>query len=131
MALLLPYELVDKCVDSRIWVKLRNQKEVVGELKHFDRNLHMILEDVTCYEPLNEGKLKITKLDQILLNGNKISVIVPGGTGPENAKIQTEKEYLEQEKMKKEKQMKEEKEKIEEEVNSTLQKTNENENINH
>ncbi len=38
----------------------------------------MVLEDVTEFENTPEGR-KITKLDQILLNGNNITMFVPGG----------------------------------------------------
>ena len=41
-----------------------------------------MLEDVTEYEATSDGK-KITKLEQILLNGNNITMLVPGGEGPE------------------------------------------------
>ena len=37
-----------------------------------------VLEDVTEIEMTPEGK-KLTKLDQILLNGNNIALLVPGG----------------------------------------------------
>ena len=43
-----------------------------------------VLEDVTEFETTPEGK-KITKLEQILLNGNNITMLVPGGDGPEEA----------------------------------------------
>jgi len=42
----------------------------------------MVLQDVTEYEYTNTGR-KITKLDHILLNGNNIAMLVPGGKGPE------------------------------------------------
>ena len=42
----------------------------------------MVLEDVTEFENTPEGR-RITKLDQILLNGNNICILVPGGEGPE------------------------------------------------
>jgi U6 snRNA-associated Sm-like protein LSm5 len=41
-----------------------------------------VLEDVVEYENTLEGR-RITKLDTILLNGNHISMLVPGGQGPE------------------------------------------------
>ncbi|CAO2645440.1 U6 snRNA-associated Sm-like protein LSm5 [Lemmus lemmus] len=44
--------------------------------------LDMVLEDVTEFEITPEGR-RITKLDQILLNGNNIMMLVPGGEGPE------------------------------------------------
>lgn len=39
-----------------------------------------VLEDVIEYEDTPEGRVE-TKLDQILLNGNNIALLVPGGGG--------------------------------------------------
>ncbi|XP_039318027.1 U6 snRNA-associated Sm-like protein LSm5 isoform X2 [Saimiri boliviensis] len=69
---LLPLELVDKCIGSRIHIVMKSDKEIVD----------MVLEDVTEFEITPEGR-RITKLDQILLNGNNITMLVPGGEGPE------------------------------------------------
>lgn len=55
-------------------------QEQVGTLRGFDVYVNMVLEDVTEYEDTPEGR-KVTKLDQILLNGNNIAVLVPGGGG--------------------------------------------------
>lgn len=79
---LLPLELVDKCIGSRIWIIMKGDKEIVGTLLGFDDYVNMVLEDVVEYETTSEGK-RITKLDQILLNGNHITMLVPGGEGPE------------------------------------------------
>uniref|UniRef100_A0A915HLK5 U6 snRNA-associated Sm-like protein LSm5 n=1 Tax=Romanomermis culicivorax TaxID=13658 RepID=A0A915HLK5_ROMCU len=79
---LLPLELVDKCIGSRLWIIMKNDKEIVGTLLGFDDYVNMVLEDVVEYENTPEGK-RITKLDQILLNGNHITMLVPGGEGPE------------------------------------------------
>ena len=79
---LLPLELIDKCVGSRIWVIMKNEKEIVGTLIGFDDYVNMVLEDVVEYENTSEGK-RVTKLDTILLNGNHITMLVPGGEGPE------------------------------------------------
>ena len=78
---LLPLELVDKCIGSRIHIIMRNDKEVVGTLLGFDDFVNMVLEDVTEFENTSEGR-RITKLDQILLNGNNITMLVPGSEGP-------------------------------------------------
>lgn len=78
---LLPLELVDKCIGSRIHIIMRNDKEIVGTLLGFDDFVNMVLEDVTEYEQTSEGR-RVTKLDQILLNGNNITMLVPGGEGP-------------------------------------------------
>ena len=74
----LPLELIDKCIGSTIWVVMRGDKELVGTLRGFDDFVNMVLEDVTEYEITPEGK-RVTKLDQILLNGNNVALLVPGG----------------------------------------------------
>ncbi len=58
------------------------EKELVGTLTGFDDYVNMVLEDVVEYETTAEGK-RVTKLDTILLNGNHITMLVPGGDGPE------------------------------------------------
>lgn len=67
-------ELVDKCIGSRIHIIMKNDKEIVGTLLGFDDFVNMLLEDVTEYENTSEGR-RITKLDQILLNGNNITMV--------------------------------------------------------
>ncbi|KAJ2492385.1 RNA-binding protein lsm5 [Coemansia sp. RSA 2050] len=74
---LLPLELIDKCIGSRIWVMMKSEKEFVGTLLGFDDYVNMVLEDVTD-ETLGTTK-KVNQLDQILLNGNNICMLVPGG----------------------------------------------------
>ncbi|KAG6420018.1 hypothetical protein SASPL_116532 [Salvia splendens] len=72
---LLPSELIDRCIGSKIWVIMKGDKELVGTLRGFDVYVNMVLEDVTEYEITSEGR-RITKLDQILLNGNNIAIHV-------------------------------------------------------
>jgi len=79
---LLPLELVDKCIGSKIHIIMKSEKEIVGTLLGFDDFVNMVLEDVTEYENTAEGR-RISKLDQILLNGNNITMLVPGGEGPD------------------------------------------------
>ncbi|XP_035584435.1 U6 snRNA-associated Sm-like protein LSm5 [Zalophus californianus] len=78
---LLPLELMDKCTGSRIHIVMKSDKEIVGTLLGFDDFVRMVLEDVTEFEITPEGR-RITKFDQILLNGNNITMLVPG-EGPE------------------------------------------------
>ncbi|XP_031194526.1 U6 snRNA-associated Sm-like protein LSm5 [Mastomys coucha] len=78
---LLPLELVNKCIGSRIHIVMKSDKEIVGTLLGFDDFVNMVLEDVTEFETTPEGR--ITKLDQILLSGNNITMLVPEGEGPE------------------------------------------------
>ena len=57
---------------------MKGDKELVGTLRGFDDYVNMVLDDVTEYEITSEGK-RVTKLDQILLNGNNVCLLVPGG----------------------------------------------------
>jgi len=75
---ILPSELIDRCLGARIWVIMKGDKEIVGTLLGFDVYVNMVLQDVQEIEVTPEGK-KITHLDQILLNGNNIAALVPGG----------------------------------------------------
>ncbi|CAA9962356.1 hypothetical protein PTNB73_03258 [Pyrenophora teres f. teres] len=51
--------------------------EFTGKLVGFDDYVNMVLEDVTEIDPA-EGNVKLPK---ILLNGNNICMMVPGGDG--------------------------------------------------
>ncbi|EKM83510.1 hypothetical protein AGABI1DRAFT_110162 [Agaricus bisporus var. burnettii JB137-S8] len=78
---ILPLELIDRCIGSKIWVVMKNDREFSGTLLGFDDFVNMVLEDVIEYETTPEGK-KETKLAQTLLNGNNICMLIPGSTGP-------------------------------------------------
>jgi U6 snRNA-associated Sm-like protein LSm5 len=67
-------ELIDKCIGSKIWILMKSKVEFTGTLLGFDDYVNMVLEDVTEFNDNKE-----TKMDQILLNGNNISLLVPGG----------------------------------------------------
>ncbi|KAI6302581.1 hypothetical protein MCOR03_007711 [Pyricularia oryzae] len=97
---LLPLELIDKCVGSRIWVIMKGDKEFSGLLVGFDDYVNMVLEDVTeLYVPpschyatrpspylyslsSSDYSGNHTKMSKILLNGNNICMLIPGGEGP-------------------------------------------------
>lgn len=53
---------------------MKNDKEIFGTLLGFDDFVNMLLEDVTEFETTPEGR-RVTKLDQILLNGNNITMV--------------------------------------------------------
>ncbi|KAK9449959.1 small nuclear ribonucleoprotein, variant [Limtongia smithiae] len=72
---LLPLELVDKCVGSKIWVVMKTDREFSGILRGFDDFVNMVLEDVTEYDNMGNQ----TQLPKILLNGNNICMLIPGG----------------------------------------------------
>ncbi|PRP81330.1 U6 snRNA-associated Sm-like protein LSm5 [Planoprotostelium fungivorum] len=77
----LPLELIAECTGSKLWIIMKNDKELVGTLRGFDDYVNMVLEDVTEFENTPEG-IRTNQLDQILLNGNNICLLIPGGSGP-------------------------------------------------
>lgn len=72
----LPLELIDRCIGSRIQVIIKNEKEIVGTLVGFDDYLNMVLKDAV---EIDTDSNKRTPIDDILLNGNQITMMVPGG----------------------------------------------------
>lgn len=50
----------------------------MGTLRGFDEYVNMVLEDVTEIEITPTGR-KETQLEQILLNGSNVCLLVPGG----------------------------------------------------
>ncbi|KAI8891797.1 like-Sm ribonucleoprotein [Globomyces pollinis-pini] len=81
MSQLLPLELIDKCIGSQIWVKMKSESEFTGTLLGFDDFVNMVLSNVTQYERTADGT-KETQLDTLLLNGTNIAMLIPGGEGP-------------------------------------------------
>jgi U6 snRNA-associated Sm-like protein LSm5 len=94
-------ELIDKCIGSKIWIIMKNDKEFVGTLRGFDDFVNIVLDDVTEIEPASASSSsgsgagagagagsgagrKVNKLESILLNGNNITMLVPGSS-PEDA----------------------------------------------
>lgn len=72
---MLPSELTSRCIGSRIWVIMKGNTEFEGVLRGFDTYVNIVLEDVKEYE----GETEVAHLEQILLNGNNVALLVPGG----------------------------------------------------
>ncbi|KAK5681506.1 hypothetical protein LTS10_006038 [Elasticomyces elasticus] len=66
---LLPLELIDRCVGSPIWVIMKGDKEFSGTLLGFD-------DFVSTSHDYSGAQ---TKLPKILLNGNNVCMLIPGG----------------------------------------------------
>mmetsp|Transcript_5049 Transcript_5049/g.6958 ORF Transcript_5049/g.6958 Transcript_5049/m.6958 type:complete len:96 (-) Transcript_5049:251-538(-) len=82
---ILPLELIDKAIGSQIWILMKGQTEIVGVLRGFDDYVNLVLDDAVEYAPdaREGGRIKKTELhSEILLNGNHVAVLVPGGSGP-------------------------------------------------
>ena len=106
---ILPLELIDKAIGSQLWILMRGKTEIVGTLRGFDDyvrasihfvalillnfissiivfvfwQVNLVLDDAVEYAPDGEsGFIKTELQSEILLNGNQIAVLVPGGTGP-------------------------------------------------
>ncbi|KAF2195979.1 small nuclear ribonucleoprotein [Delitschia confertaspora ATCC 74209] len=75
---LLPLELIDKCIGSKIWVITSDSREFVGTLAFFDDYVNMVLEDAVEFDYGQQ-----IKSPKVLVNGHKICMLIPGGEGPE------------------------------------------------
>lgn len=65
---------------------MRGQTEIVGTLRGFDDYVNLVLDDAVEYSPDVHGEVVKTELEsEILLNGNHVTVLIPGGEGPENS----------------------------------------------
>ena len=70
---------------------MRGQTEIVGVLRGFDDYVNLVLEDAVEYSPdprSNDGSIVKTELEsEILLNGNHVAVLIPGGSGPDDSLV--------------------------------------------
>jgi len=78
---ILPLELIDKAIGSKIWILMKNPNDpnIVGTLQGFDDFVNLVLTDATEY--FVDKKIK-REIGEILLNGNHIALMIPGGAGP-------------------------------------------------
>lgn len=76
----LPLELIDKSVGSKIWAIMSDFHEFVGTLEGFDDFVNIILSDVTEYDV---ARNVVSKKSKMLLSSRNLAMIVPGGNGPE------------------------------------------------
>jgi len=91
-AQVLPLAVIDQCVGGRVLVVMKSNKEVEGTLLGLDEFVNLVLEDVVEYEsPTNNAVgnvngnvdgskvVEVARRTQLLLNGNNIAMLVPGG----------------------------------------------------
>lgn len=75
---ILPLELVDKCIGSKILVLVKSKVEFTGTLVGFDDFVNMVLEDVT---EVNTKTGKETTHSKLLLSGKSIYMVSFDGLG--------------------------------------------------
>ncbi|AMD22215.1 HGL125Wp [Eremothecium sinecaudum] len=74
---ILPLEIIDKTINQPIWIMLTSNREFTGTLVGFDDFVNVVLEDVVEYEGVDKP-IK-THSGRMLLSGNNITMLVPGG----------------------------------------------------
>ena len=72
----LPLDTIESCVGKKVWVIMKNKKELVGTLKGYDDYVNMVMEDAVEYTFTSEEE--VTKLESILLNGNNVAMLSTG-----------------------------------------------------
>lgn len=85
--MILPLELIDQAIGSRIHVLMKTNVEFVGTLQGFDDYVNMVLSGVTEFiqqDGEKDGRKIYTtcQYETMLLNGANVAFIVPGGEGP-------------------------------------------------
>lgn len=70
----LPLEIIDRAIGSKIRILLTNSKEFLGTLIGFDDFVNVVLEDVV---ELNEDGDSEAPLKRMLLNGAQIAMLCP------------------------------------------------------
>lgn len=86
---ILPLELVDKCIGSKILVLVKSKVEFTGTLVGFDDFVNMVLEDVT---EVNTKTGKETKHSKLLLSGKSIYMVSGVGYGEMEMEANTAQE---------------------------------------
>lgn len=68
-----PFDLLNKVIGQKIFIRLKNGLQIRGKMSSFDAHMNIVLEEA---EELSEGELK-SKLGTILLRGGNIIFVSP------------------------------------------------------
>lgn len=68
-----PFDLLNKVLGQKVFVKLKNNFNIRGRITSFDAHMNVVLEDA---EELDGGETKV-KLGTILLRGGNIIFVSP------------------------------------------------------
>ncbi|AQZ12308.1 LSM5 (YER146W) [Zygosaccharomyces parabailii] len=77
----LPLEIIDKTVGQPVWIVLQSNREFTGTLVGFDDFVNVIVEDALeiVGGPNLEDVPVMQHKGRMLLSGNSIAMLVPGG----------------------------------------------------
>lgn len=78
---ILPLEIIDKTVGQPVWIVLQSNREFTGTLIGFDDFVNVIVEnaqEITIGADLQDIPV-IKHNGRMLLSGNSIAMLVPGG----------------------------------------------------
>ena len=78
---LLPLEIIDKTINQSVWIMLQSNREFTGTLIGFDDFVNVIIEDAIEYinNNNNDSDIVMKHHGRMLLSGNNIAMLVPGG----------------------------------------------------
>ena len=74
-----PLEVLSTTLGKPVWLITRDTKEYTGTLLGFDEYVNVVLENAIEYERLERGLFSEESIGKVLLNGNSVEIIVPGG----------------------------------------------------
>lgn len=78
-----PLELLSSSLGKPVWLITRDTKEYTGTLLGFDEYVNVVLEEAIEYERIEGGLFSEEVIGKVLLNGNSVEIIVPGGKPPQ------------------------------------------------
>lgn len=78
---ILPLEIIDKTINQPVWIVLQSNREFTGTLVGFDDFVNVIIEDAVewVYNSKFEDEKILEHHGRMLLSGNNIAMLVPGG----------------------------------------------------
>lgn len=87
MAEILPLEVIDKTINQPVWIILQSEREFTGTLVGFDDFVNVIIQDATEWTTSQTTGISEKVMEhhgRLLLSGNNINMLVPGGRRSSN-----------------------------------------------
>ncbi|KAH9249644.1 hypothetical protein BASA81_012613 [Batrachochytrium salamandrivorans] len=77
-----PLDHLDSAIGKRVWILLKGDKELEGDLVGVDEFVNMVMENVVEFQldaATGQSQETGVKVKELLLNGNNVVMIVQGG----------------------------------------------------